>query len=142
MADYNRVKIGTVYLTDDGTDTGMPCRVEVAGLDRLKAVKTGAMAVSADGTPYAFVTDNQGKGATLSIKPFAVRKAVFDDVVDVVNAALTAGTVVNVTFTDGDVGDFDVDCLPVLPNPVTFPGTFSSGIIDGVEIRFAVTEVN
>ena len=142
MADYNTVKIGTVYLTDDGLVTGMACRCEVSGLQALKPTKTGAMQIAADGTPYGFYTDNLGKGAELRVKPYSITKAVFDSVVTAINAALTAGSTINVVFTNGDTGNFDVDCLPMLPVPVSFPGSFASGRIDGVEFVFLVSEVN
>ena len=142
MADYNTVKIGTVHLTDTGLVGGVACRAEVSGLHLLKGSKTGAVQISADGTPYAFYTDNLGKGVSIVIKPYSITKAVFDSVVSAINTALTSGVAINVVFTNGDTGNFDLDCLPALPEPVSFPGTFASGRIDGVEFRFIVAEVN
>lgn len=141
MADYNLVKIGTVYLTDDGTSGGNPCRTEVTGLQALKASKTGAVQAAADGTPYAFLTDNTGKGVVIGIKPFTLTKTVFDSVVTAINAALATPAAINITVS-GDTGNFDLDCLPVLPLPVTFPGTFASSRIDGVEFNFIISDVN
>ena len=66
MADYNRVKIGPVYLTDDGTALGLPCRCEVQGADRLKLGKTGTVRLAADGTPYQYSMPNSGKGLGIS----------------------------------------------------------------------------
>lgn len=141
MADYNRVKIGDVFLTDDGLITGMPCRCEVAGVDRLKLTKTGTVRLAADGTPYPYTMPNLGKGSPLQIRPFMITKAVFDDVVDEINDALDANATINITL-EGDTGDFDLECYPTVPNGVEFPGTFSDERIDGVTFNFVIAEVN
>ena len=141
MADYNKVSIGSIFLTDDGTETGLPCRVEVTGLDRLKPTKTGAVQIAADGTPKAFITGNTGRGVLISIRPTAVMKDVFDDVNDAINDALGVPETINITI-DGDTGTFDLDCVPSLPQPIEFPGTFASEQIDDVRWSFIVSAVN
>jgi hypothetical protein len=139
MADYNRVKIGAIYLTDDGLGTGVPCRVEVAGLSRLKLSKTGVVRTAADGTPYPYTLDNAGQGAPIQIRSLVTMKNVFDDVVAEIEAA--AGAPLNIT-VDGDTGSFDLDCYPAHPNAIEFPGGFSEGRIEGVTFNFVVKEIN
>jgi|GEM_PF-3443156 len=139
--DYPRVKIGSVYLTEDGLEDGMPCRCEVTGLERLKPSKTGSVVIAADGTPHSFLRSNTGKGAPISIRPYAVRKSVFDGVINAINEKLNTDEAVNITI-EGDTGDFDLECVAALPQAVEFPGTFSDGIIDGVQFNFIVAGMN
>jgi len=141
MADYNFVKLGSVYLTDSGLIGGTPCRTEVSGLDALQFTQTGTNTIAADGTVHQFKIDNLGKGLLLEIRPFAIMKDVFDDINTVIQDALTNDTIINITIS-GDTGDFDFDCIPFLPKPVEFPGDFFSEQINGVIYRFLIDTVN
>lgn len=141
MARYNRIKIGTLFLTDDGLVTGKPCKVEVLGLSRLKLSKTGTTRLSADGTPYQYAMPNEGKGVQIQIRPTTIVKSVFDDVIDEMTASLDTNSTINITI-QGDTGDLDLETTPLLPNGVDFPGSFSGGRITGVSFNFVITEVN
>lgn len=139
--DYNLVKVGDNWLTDTGEETGMPCRTEVSGLDALRFSFTGSNTLAADGTPYSFIVENSGKGLLIEIRPFAITKEVLDDIVEDIEDAV-AGNTPLVIVIGGDTGDFDLSCIPALPKPVEFPGTFSEGRIDGVVFRFLIIAVN
>lgn len=141
MARYNLVKIGSIYLTDNGLVTGKPCKLEVPGLSRLKLTITGTTRYAADGTPYQYSMPNAGKGVQIQIRPFVIMKSVFDDVIEAMSDALEANSTINIT-VEGDTGDFDLDCIPLLPNGVEFPGAFTNERITGVSFNFVVSEVN
>lgn len=141
MSDYNKVKIESTWLTRDGTEDELPCLVTVTGLDRLKLSKTGAVQLAADGTPRPFVTPNLGKGVTIVITIFTIAKDIFDDIIADINTALNASDTVNITL-EGDTGDFDLDCFPLLPTGIEFPGDFSDDRVHDVKLSFVVSEVN
>jgi len=139
--DYNLVTIESIVLSSDGTGGGLPCRTEVSGLDALIFDKTGTVTNAADGTVHTFKLDNLGKGLLLEIRPFAIMKSVFDSINTEIQDALDNDTTLDITIV-GDTGSFDFDCVPSLPRPVEFPGTFFSEQIDGVVYRFIIDTVN
>lgn len=141
MSDYNLIQIGDTYLTDSGEVDGMPCRVDVSGLDALQFDFTGAQVLSANGNPYSFIVENSGAGLPIEIRPFAVMKDVFDDIRAEIQAAVDGDTAIVIKIS-GATGTFDLDCIPALPKPIEFPGTFSDERIDNVVFRFLVTAVN
>lgn len=141
MADYNLVKIGDVCLTNDGLETGMPCRTEVRGTAALKHVKTGIIRRAADGTPYRYSMPNEGKGLTVVIILPVTEDTVMDSVVAENNDAMNAQTTVRVVI-QGDTGDFDLQCEVDMPNGIDFPGTFSNGRVDGVGFTYVISSIN
>lgn len=142
MANYNRVQIGAVFLTNDGLVTGIPCRAQVSGIDGLQLTKTGLTTKSADGTPYNFVIDNTGQGVDIEIRPFIVSEAVLADIKAELETALSGSTTVNIVVSEGPFGDFDLECLPLFPRPVEFSGEFSADRISDVILRFTVVSIN
>lgn len=142
MADYNLVQIGDIFLTDDGLETGVPCRTQIAGLDSMQLSHTGQINKAADGTPYAFLVENGLQGVDIEIRPFVMTDDVFDDIKDVISTALAGSTTVNVKISEGPFGNFDLNCLPLFPRPIEFPGEFINGRISDVVFRFTVASVN
>lgn len=142
MAEYNTVKISSVYLTDDGLITGRPCRIDVTGLDALSLTSTGAIAIAADGSPYAFVVSNtEGQGVPIRIAPFVLTPSVLNSLKTAINAAVDANLTINITIS-GDTGAFDLQCLPAFPKPVEFSGKFFNGRIYETAFNFVVVSVN
>lgn len=138
--NYNLVKIGTVWLTSDGTETGEPCRVEVLGLGRLLLGNLGSVNKAADGTPYLYSVESVGQGTDIQITVTALMAAEVVSLAGVINTALSAETAIEVT-VEGLAGDFTLSCLPLLPNPIEIPGSFNNDRIESVVISLTVIEI-
>jgi hypothetical protein len=140
MARYNRVKIGDVWLTKDGSEGGTPCKVIVQGLERLKLTMNGKVEIMADGTPVAVLSDV--KGVPLTVRAEAMRKSVFDSIVAVFEQFIDDGLPFDLSI-EGDTGDWaDGDVLSVIPdfpNHIAFSGEFLNEIIDQVSFQMRTT---
>lgn len=140
MADYNRVKIGSVYLTDTGLVDGLPCRVEVQGLQFLQTAKKGAIVKSANGTPYKFLIDNTGEGVELRFQIMVINTTTLDALKTVIDTAEAGALTVNTTI-EGDLGDFDLECIPGQV-PLEPSGRFSDGRIFDVAVNLVISSMN
>lgn len=137
MADYNLVQLESIYFTDDGLVTGIPCRIEVDGLDGLLISKTGSVATAADGTPYAFIVDNGGQGAAIRLRPLVITDTVLASIQSALDAAASGNTTVSLDVT-GDLGTFNLECIPAYPKPIEGGTRFSNGRIYEVVINLII----
>jgi hypothetical protein len=141
MSDYHLVKIGTVYLTNDGLETGRHCRTTITGLDALIIGYTGVIHRAIDNTPYAQVTNNIGVGQDIQILIYRLTAAVYASLQTVINGAFSAAETINVVI-DGDGGTFDLECMPGLPKPLTWAGDMGLGRLHEVGVNLTVAEIN
>lgn len=142
MARFNTVQIETLYLTDTGLVGGIACKVDVSGLDGLVLGYSGNVALAADGTPYAFVQSNaEAQGSPLAIRIETLTTAVFSSLKTLLNSAIAGGTALTVVI-NGDTGNFSLECLPLFPRPIAFPGKFRNGRIFDLTLNLIVQSVN
>lgn len=134
MARFNLVKIGTEWLTSDGTEAGSPCKTNVIGLRNLVSDKTGSVKIASDGTPHVQLLDTDKKGNLIEIQTSFMEKAVFDDIIAIHNAAKNGSLLIALEIL-GDTGDFIMDSVPAVPNDIEFEG-FSGGIIKSATFRY------
>ncbi len=113
--EFYRIQIEDVALTKDGTNAGRNCLLTVAGADALLQTKTGNVFQALDGTPYAQLSAFT-KGKTLEIQVEILMQSVWQDVVALINNALANQSALNINGT-GDLGDFDVNAIPLVPKP-------------------------
>lgn len=138
MAKFYRVKIGSIFLTSDGSETGLACKLSVAGADALllSAPVNSSTVLAVDGTPInIFVGTSAGR--ILEIRVLVLTKHVWELLVAEINTALENESTINLTGT-GDIGDFDVDCLPLLPKPFE-AAEFKNERIKNSTFRFITT---
>lgn len=140
MSRFNSIQLGTIYLTDTGLDTGRGCKCEVSGLDELISSKAGATVIPISGKPFNFVRDNDGAGVSLTIKPYVLTQAVYSDLKDAFDAALSSDSTVQVII-DGDTGTFDLDCKPRM-KPMDGDLRFVNGRIYNLAINLVVDSIN
>lgn len=135
MSRFYRVKFDSIYLSSDGLSGGIPAKLQVAGADALLSNFTGSVTPSVDGTPVMQIFETGIKGKTLEIRVEThLYKPVWESVVALVNDALDNSASINVVGT-GDIGDFDVDAVPLLPRPFEAE-TFENGRILKPIFRF------
>lgn len=134
MQNYWLVKIGSVYLTDDGLSTGSPCRVEVTGLSTLYQDYAISMRKSADNTPYGFTIPTNGRGVDITVKIVSMGFTQFDAIMNEINTALAGEDTISMEISQGTT-DFTFDALP---GPVQQPGSFVAGRLNNAEFNFTV----
>lgn len=134
MAEFYSVKIGSVYLTRDGTASGRACLLSVSGASDLLQTVSGNVQFAVDGTPIIQTFETGTKGKILEIKVEVLLTAVWASIVGLINAALSDGTTINLVGT-GDIGNFDVDCFPLMPRPFE-ANEFINGRIENAIFRF------
>lgn len=139
MGRYNLIQIGSAYLTSDGTASGDRCRTQVTGLGSLSLDFTGNVITALDGTPYVQVLQNRRRGLPLSVTAAQMSKALFEQLVGIVQTAVSTSTTIDVRVS-GDTGVFSFKCVPGFPNPVEFPGTFIEGRVFDVTLNFIVKD--
>jgi hypothetical protein len=132
--DFWKVKIGTTWLTDDGTEDGLPCQVDVPGLGPLFLEFAQSIRKAADGTPYAFILPSDWQGVDLLINVFTVSEEVFTAIIAEINAALTAQTTMAMSLIWNTI-DFEFTALPDVPTP---PGSFTAGRLNNVGFKFTI----
>lgn len=140
MARFYTLQLDTLYLTDDGTATGRPCKLRISGLAGLRVAYGGVSAPSADGTPYT-VAFSRVKGQRLAVTIDYLPATVFDSIVTAINQALENNSTIT-AIGNGDEGDFNLEVTPALPEPIALSGEFSNGILRNVTLNFIVSGVN
>lgn len=119
----------SIYLTDDGTSTGRPCKNTIENLQSLLTPISGNTTVADDGSPFTEKPLTSGKG-----RPFVIvipwsRTAVYTSIKTLIDYCVAQGTAVRVVGTNGPAG-FDVDASP---NFAPVPLGFDSFNIDSVK---------
>lgn len=132
--DFWKVQIGSTWLTDDGTETGMPCQVDVGGLGPLFLDYASSIRKAADGTPYAFILPSDWQGDDVVVTVLAMRIEEFQDIQTDINAALAAESLIAVSITWNAVV-FEFDALSVAVTP---PGSFTAERLNNVGFNFTV----
>ncbi len=135
MSRFYRVKFDSIYLSSDGTISGIPAKLQVNGASELLSNFTGSVIQAVDGTPVVQIFETGSKGKTLEIKiETHIYTALWNSIVALINTALENSVSINVVGV-GDIGDFNVDALPLLPRPFEAEG-FENGRILKPIFRF------
>lgn len=140
MARFYRLQLETVYLTHNGLTGGRPCKLRIAGLAGLRVAYGGQTAPSADGTPYT-VAFARAKGQTLTVTVSALPSGVYESLVTLINQAIANNTTIT-AIGDGNEGDFNLELMPAMPEPIALSGEFSNDVLRNVGLNFIVYGVN
>ncbi len=141
MSDrYHAIKVGSVWLTKDGLETGVNCKTNVTGLENLLSDFTGQTQYAIDNTTYIQVAENVGVGTKIGITMTRLESGVMTSLKSEINTAINTDTPFNVTI-EGSAGDFDLECLPDFPQ-FTWPGEMMGGALMEVTLNLVVQEIN
>lgn len=142
MARTYKVKIGDIWLTNDGTEDGLPCKVEVPNAAILLETDIGNVAIGADGVPFREMPlTPTGAGRPFAVLVKFMTKAVYDALKAALDTAASSSAEFQVTGT-GTPGDFDVNAI-VFDNPVYINfGSFSGNNLKDVIVSFVTTAIN
>ena len=136
MADYNRVKIGTIYLTRDGLVTGTPCKVDIPDLARFDLDEKGTVVPIIEGPPQIQLNSLLGENIQMTV--YWLLKDEFDDIKDLIKDSRDNNTLINITI-DGALGTFDFDCVLV---SLGQPGEFNGERIPSITFVWSIANIN
>lgn len=131
MSRSYRIQFDSIYLTSDGTNAGEPVKVAVGDPSALKLEYTGTTIETVGGAVNQLFKIP---------KPVEIRvlthlsEIVWEAIVALINTALENSATINIKGV-GDIGDFDIDALPLLPRPFEAQD-FANGRIKTPIFRF------
>jgi hypothetical protein len=132
MARFYLIQIDSIYLTDDGTETGEACKLEVPNVEDLQVNVTGVSVPAIEGRVRQTVPWTAGK--EFEIRIGTVMADIYADLRAFLNDANAADTSFTITGT-GASGDFEVLAKPQLVKPFACAG-FINTRIKSVVLRF------
>lgn len=138
-----KIKIGALWLTSNGLETGRACLVDVAGADAILQAVIGNTQISNSGRPFnESPLTPTGAGRALELTILKLSADVYNSLKAILDAAATdAGAEINLQ-AFGQPGNFGV-AVTVFHNPtyLTF-GLFSNGQVKKVVVRLITTAIN
>lgn len=137
--EYNHVQIGNLHLTSDGTDLGAACRVDIPSLARLRPKYRRTVIMPIEGSPVVQLFENL-IGEVIQMTVFLLNSEEYEDLIEIIDAADESNGIINIKLSDGDLGEFDVDCL--LESFDQPSGEFVDGRIEGLTMTWRVAAVN
>lgn len=141
MARFHLIQIGSVYLTSTGLVGGIRCKTRVTGLDELFSGYAGASVVPIDGPHHNFKKENNGEGVEIKIEILTQWTA---SVMDTLNTAFNTafGSDASIVCIFTGFKTWNLDCQPIFPKPIAFPGDFSGALVTTPTIYLGVTDIN
>lgn len=139
MARYYKIKIGSVWLTSDGTETGIACKTKVSGFSDSLFDKIGNTVKALDGTPITFLTVDLRKGMSILLEVPSFITSVFDDVKTELQDSLTNKTLFELDII-GETGTFNLLAKPDMPTPLDSE-SFGTGYIKNIKIKLITAGV-
>lgn len=126
MARFYTVKIGpTLYLTSDGTSTGLPVKLTVTGWDKiLNPVAGNSVRANTGKAIRQSIVRPVGEPVIISVESW-ITKTLWDSLVALIDDANENDTTLTIIAT-GQTGSFTKTCKPSLGVPYTaqrFRGT-------------------
>ena len=131
MADENKIRLGSIWLTQDGTENGAACVSTVAGLSNLKMKWWGNAVRNARGNAEMNLVAVAGVDLTISIPSLPMEKV--DQIVELFDGALDADETFEFE-VDGDGGNYELAAEPNPDGSMSF-GEIVGGWAENVEIR-------
>lgn len=136
MSEYNFVQIDNLYLTDDQTDTGMPCRVDIGNLAKFRMLKRTATVPIIEGPSQVQLFSQIGETFPMQIS--LLRTVDYEALLTLLNTAATNKTTNNIKI-DGELGTFDLDCTLV---SIDQPGEFRDNRVPKLSMVWSVAGIN
>lgn len=104
MSEYNFVQIGSLYLTDDQTDTGEPCRVDIPQLTKFRMDKHRTIVTTIEGSLHVQLFAQLGE--TLQMLITLMRPTNYEALLPLLNNSQATKTPVNIKIS-AVIGNFD-----------------------------------
>lgn len=107
MSEIYKVKIGDVYLTSDGTETGRGCLLEILNISKLRELYKKTVIETIGGAVVQ--TFDSGAGVLFAVAVYRIYKTVGDLLVDLYNESSATGATVVFEAVGGGNIDFSFD---------------------------------
>ncbi len=131
MADENKIKLGTIWLTEDGTAVGEGCRSTIQGLHYLKMKWWGNATRNARGNPEQNLTPVAGVNLIIQVPALPFTK--LDDIITLFDNTLDSENDFELII-DGTAGNYGLRAEPDPDSSVIWIDVIN-GWARGVEIR-------
>lgn len=131
---FYTVKIGDLWLTKDGSETGKPCKLEIQNVEQLWMDKTGSAGQAADGSIFRQLVDVHGVRIQISVRQ--IMKDVFDDLLELLNEVNNTGASLPLLIS-GKTKDLAVSCT-VDPEAPVAARDFLFNRINQVSIKLII----
>lgn len=133
-----------IWFTIDGSENGRVCRSRIPDLDNILAFTTATQTIGNAGNPFNEkpLTDGGGRPFDINFENVPVDR--WDDLSELIAAAMADESELNFVGTGAETADFDIDFIPRYDGnvqPLTHE-KFSIGYIKGVTIRGTTTAIN
>lgn len=111
MARFYRIQLDSIYLTSDGTVSGVPCKLEIPEVsDVIDGFAQNP--VIANNGEVVHQTFEQINGKIFNIAVEVMTKTLWESLKTLRDTALGSSLTINVIGT-GDIGDFDIEAIPL-----------------------------
>jgi len=130
--------VAGVWLTSDGTSTGLPCKARLEGEEAYRSAYVDSQRTALDFTVHTQVSNRGKAGIEFTLILDFTYETVLASILTALDAAMSSGTPVRVTLSHLEV--FDVYAMPLSQQGRLYTFTARSlGIAQGVRIRFIST---
>jgi hypothetical protein len=127
------VKIGSIYLTSDGTSAGLPCKVLCRGVESFRSKYARAVVIAASGKAYELQVDLDQEGKHFEVELTNCPVELYEALLTLLNTAEDALSTLRIIGL-GLPSNFDVQAMP--GENWLSTGQFSGGYINNVVLRF------
>jgi len=130
MSRFYDIRIHGVFLTEDGTSSGLPCKLSVENVEDLLTTVAGNVQPSANGTPI-FQLVEWTAGKQFAVRVSILTKDVWLILCELLNTTLEDGAAISIAGA-GDTGDFTVSAKPFPQKPFAAERFINGRIINAV----------
>ncbi|HEX8288022.1 MAG TPA: hypothetical protein VF556_08505 [Pyrinomonadaceae bacterium] len=133
MSGFYNIRVHDIFLSEDGTNTGLGCKLSVENVEDLLTTVAGNVQLSANGTPVFHLVEWTA-GKQFAVRVSTLTTDVWLSLVELLNTALEENDTLSIAGA-GDTGDFTVSAKPFPQKPFAAE-RFSNGYVHGITFRF------
>ena len=130
MSRFYDIRIHGIFLTEDGTTAGLPCKLSVENVEDLLTTVAGNVRLSANGTPI-FQLVEWTAGKQFAVRVSTLTKDVWLSLCELLNTTLEEDVAISIEGS-GDIGDFTVSAKPFPQKPFAAEAFINGRIINAV----------
>lgn len=142
MARYYEISLDTIVLTEDGLSGSRKCKCKINNVNKIQRKYSGTTEPSGDGTQYTVLFDSEesyAKGVDIPIEVNHLDADVLLSIIELHKSKAISSEPINLVAVGGDPGNFNIQVVPIYPDPVEGGDEFSTGILKSVKLNYRTT---